>query len=143
MGVSTPQRELLLELLRRGSPCQFHERGESMLPTLRPGDRIEAVPCQGEPEIGEIVVFEHEGWLCSHRVLRKIEGALITRGDNGRREDDPLPVERVLGRVVRASRNGVEIPLKLGLGAKIMRSMARYTSLPTRIFLHLHARQTI
>lgn len=143
MGVSTPQRELLLELLRGGSPCRFHERGESMLPTLRPGDLIEAVPCAREPAIGEIVVFEHEGWLCSHRVVRKQDGRLITRGDNGGREDEPLPADQALATVLRASRDGLEVPLRMSFGARAMRFLARFTSLPTRIFLHLHARQTI
>ncbi|SFB79025.1 signal peptidase, endoplasmic reticulum-type [Halobiforma haloterrestris] len=64
----------------------FVETG-SMEPTIETGDGFVAVPSElaGEPEVGDVVVFEAEeiegGGLTTHRIVEVTDRGYVTRGD--------------------------------------------------------------
>lgn len=84
-------------------------QGQSMHPTLRPGDHVLAVGlAPGElPAVGEIVWLEKnapDGSLLGveiHRVVRVAGGQVVTQGDaNGAVDAPPGPNDRLRGRIV-------------------------------------------
>ena len=89
-------------------------RDESMLPTLRPGDRLLVDPRayrERPPRVGDIVVLvdpeEPSRWLVK-RVARvdDPEGSIEVRGDAAETARDsrrfgPVPARSVVGRVYR------------------------------------------
>ncbi len=60
--------------------------GDSMLPTLAPGDAV-YVTSDIEPQPGDVITFSHDSRCVSHRVIRTEEGTLHTKGDNNSQED--------------------------------------------------------
>ena len=56
--------------------------GISMVPTLRPGDTITLAPVEGDPAVGDVVLFRHAGGHLLHRVVA-VDGDIYTmQGDN-------------------------------------------------------------
>lgn len=108
---------LISEALNSGKVFQFTVSTLSMLPLIKPGDKImvrkgplDALEC------GDIVVFEKYGELCTHRLLykktsdSKIE--LITKGDNSLVIDLPVSKEELLGKVTGIKRGNKFIDLE-------------------------------
>src|SRR5436309_12353082 len=122
-------RELLAEVARKFGEIGFKAMGDSMLPSVWPGDLL-TVRRQSFSEFqnGEIVLYEREGGentltrpygpaspggrgFVAHRVVGRRGGKLITRGDS-LRQNAPVHEEQVLGRVVGVTRNGRHIDLE-------------------------------
>jgi signal peptidase I len=82
--------------------------GPSMNPTLKPGDRLHIIPCDGQKiRRGDVVVFTHprEGSKIIHRVVSIHSQGIKTRGDNNNELDQwVLKPDQILGRVVSAKR---------------------------------------
>lgn len=97
-------------------PVRFS--GTSMVPTLCPPDILEVVPCAGQPvSRGDVIFFTPPtgGEKLVHRVTTITVEGLRTRGDNGCPTDPFLvPPAAVIGRVVRAWRNGKPRPIAGG-----------------------------
>ena len=78
--------------------------GTSMKPTLKSGDRLLVIPCDGqEIRRGDVIVFIPPGGDSKivHRVISVNLDEIKTRGDNSYHEDDwVLRRENILGRVV-------------------------------------------
>src|SRR5881296_375304 len=115
-------RELLAEVARKFGEIRFKATGDSMLPSVWPGDLL-TVRRQSFSEFqsGEIVLYEREagentitrpyepaspGGFVAHRVVGRRGEKLITRGDSLHQNDAPVDEEQVLGRVVCVTRNG-------------------------------------
>jgi len=88
-----------------GGTIYFEFYGSSMLPTLKPGDRL-LVVCGGVVRAGDIVVFQSDGKLhIAHRVVSVISLGIITRGDNANADDlRILQPDEITGKVVAAQR---------------------------------------
>src|SRR5437879_8061484 len=100
-------RELLAEVARKFGEIRFKATGDSMLPSVWPGDLL-TVRRQSFSEFrnGEIVLYEREagentltrpfgpasprGDFVAHRIVGRRGGKLITRGDSLRRNDAPV-----------------------------------------------------
>lgn len=96
--------------------------GASMVPTLRPGEILRFAACL-RPSRGEIVAFSLGNSLLVHRVVT-VRGELVTcRGDNTVRDDPPVPVAAVLGRLVAISGRS-RVP---DAPRDVARALARYT----------------
>ena len=79
--------------------------GESMLPTLRAGDRITIVPDR-EPRLGDVVVFvDAPGRTVVHRLVASIGETIVCLGDNRTTYDTPVPRSQLVG-VARATALG-------------------------------------
>jgi phage repressor protein C with HTH and peptisase S24 domain len=85
-----------------------------MMPLLADGERVAVVPARRYWP-GDVVVFQAaDGRLLVHRLLgfRRSAGALacVTQGDGAPVHDPPVPVSRLLGRVVEPERARASAP---------------------------------
>ena len=110
----------------------FHVEGESMAPTLLPGDTVQIEEVTAEaPMPGDIVLLRsNEGPPALHRVMARKRKAgewlIVTAGDGLGRLDAVLPSSRVIGRVVAVERGGRQVefaqrqePWRLRLRARL------------------------
>src|SRR5439155_16602049 len=149
-------RELLAEVARKFGEIRFKATGDSMLPSVWPGDLL-TVHRQSFSEFqsGEIVLYEREagentlirpygpaspGGFVAHRVVGRRGGKLITRGDSLHQNDAPVDEEQVLGRVVSISRNGRPVGLDFTGCRRIAAWVLRRSDLAGRVFLRFTRR---
>jgi Peptidase S24-like len=124
---SAERSALLADALRSngrlGQSVRLRVHGESMLPTLWPGDVVEIASCSLEDvRPGEIVLARRDGRLFLHRLVapRTPKGFLL-RGDSMPGPDPMFPLEALLGRLVRSADEApvASAPaLRPGFGAK-------------------------
>jgi hypothetical protein len=106
---SAEHSALVAEVLRCGSSSSPRVRlqvyGESMLPTLWPGDMVEIANCSPEDlQTGEIVLAIREGRFFLHRLVAPCSpNGFLLRGDSMPGPDPLFPPEALLGRLVRSS----------------------------------------
>jgi len=82
--------------------------GESMLPTLWPGDVVEIESCSLEDiRPGEIVLARREGRLILHRLIAPCTAnGFLLRGDSVPSPDALFPPDALLGRIARRRDEG-------------------------------------
>jgi hypothetical protein len=96
---------LVADVLRASGPLRqslrFEVHGESMLPTLWPGDivRIESCSLEDVPPSGIVLAFRDDR-LFLHRLVASKPNGFLLRGDSVPRPDPQYPREALLGRLV-------------------------------------------
>ena len=92
---------LAADSLRASGRLRLQVRGESMLPTLWPGDVVEIANCAlKDVQAGEIVLAFRDGRFFLHRFLGRTEaGGFLLRGDSMPGADPEFPSEALLGRL--------------------------------------------
>jgi hypothetical protein len=118
-----------LRALARERPVEVTVRGGCMAPLLADGERVAVAPARLYWP-GDVVVFQAaDGRLLVHRLLgfRRAAGALacVTRGDGVPRHDAPVPLSRVLGRVVAPRRARPAVADRLRAALAFLRLAAR------------------
>ena len=109
---SAERSALVADVLRRGGRLRQSVRlqvhGESMLPTLWPGDVVEIESCSLEDlRPGEIVLARRDDRLVLHRfVAPSTPNGFLLRGDSVPGPDPLFPSEALLGRLVRRADTG-------------------------------------
>ena len=103
-------RSAVLETWRRDRAQDWIEAtGGSMLPLIRPGDRLLVRFGETAVRRGDVIVFRHDGLIVAHRVVgsrqRDGERRLIAKGDNEPRATEDVRPADLLG-VVRAVDRG-------------------------------------
>lgn len=103
-------------------PCEIMLDGVSMQPLIRKNkDKVTIVPLRREIKLGDIVLFRDplvEGRYVCHRVYRIRKGdetQVVTLGDNCFAADRAMPIDQILGLVVKVIRDGKEIPVDTDL----------------------------
>jgi len=96
---------------RGGREGAVRVQGQSMLPTLRPGQLLAVDFAPQRLAVGDMLVFRQVDMLLVHRLLgsaRPLEGhrRLRTRGDGVLNLDPPVELDRVVGRVVAIENDG-------------------------------------
>src|SRR5437016_14497567 len=88
--------ELLAEVARNFGEVRFKATGDSMLPSVWPGDVL-TVRRQSfsELRVGQIVLCSRGGQLMAHRIVNRNRRPLITRGDSLRRNDAPVDESQI------------------------------------------------
>jgi len=138
--------ELAGEILRRFGTLRLQVTGQSMLPSVWPGDILLIQLCAfGKISPGEIVLYARKARLVAHRVI--CAGAdleyphLVTQGDALPTQDSPISAAEFLGRVsqiIRAS--GSHSPASVvTFRNRLVASAARYSTIAARLLVHLHA----
>jgi signal peptidase len=85
----------------------FKVKTGSMSGTIEVGDII-VVKITKDVEKNDIITYEKENILVTHRIIEKQEETIITKGDANNTEDDPITNDNVIGKVVYTFEN-VEI----------------------------------
>ena len=109
---SEERSALVADVLRRSGnlsrSVRLQVHGESMLPTLWPGDVVEIARCPVEDvRPGEIVLARRDGRLFLHRLVALCTpNGFLLRGDSMPGPDPQFPSEALLGRLVRRADEG-------------------------------------
>jgi signal peptidase I len=125
--------ELMKGVLGKGASFRFRCKGFSMSPFIKDGDVLTIAPLQGSSlSFGEVVVFSHPstGKLIIHRVIKKKEGAYLTKGDNIPESDGFISKAHIFGRVTKVERNGVKSLIGLGPERFLIVFLTRWRLLP-------------
>ncbi|HZN02800.1 MAG TPA: SLBB domain-containing protein [Candidatus Polarisedimenticolia bacterium] len=107
---------VLAALLEGGLDVSLPVSGRSMLPTLRPGDRIIVAPCLGLPRPGAILVRrDPAAGFVAHRLVlvEMVDGRRLYRmqGDHEAGLDAGCRREDLMGRVTAVVRDGALLPI--------------------------------
>src|SRR5665811_1694753 len=96
-----------------------------MYPCVKPGSLIliEPLNIKGLPHKGEIVAIRREAGLIVHRLIKIIykNGVMwyIARGDSNAYADNPVKIEKIAGRIVRAESTGENpVPADIRINTK-------------------------
>jgi len=109
-------KDIGLTLLSEGKTIRIKAHGYSMYPCIKPGSLIliEPLNIKGMPLPGEIIAVRRETGLIVHRLAKimKKNGTTyyIARGDSNAYADNPVKIDKISGRIVRAESTG-ENPL--------------------------------
>ena len=121
-------QELLQSVVQRGFPFRFKVGGFSMAPFIKDGDIVTVSPLGGVlPRIGDVVIFVHpiNQNVVVHRVVAKKGTAYRVKGDNSRGIDIPLPLDNILGRLIKLERNGKRVLFGQGPERLLIARLAR------------------
>ena len=126
-------RLAMLETWRRdGAEAWIEATGGSMLPLIRPGDRLLVGFGAQEAVHGDVILFRHGGLVVAHRVvgIRTRDGlrGLIAKGDNEPFATEDVAPSDLLG-VVRAVDRGTGSLSSRALGGTSGRMTARLSRL--------------
>ena len=92
--------DVIRDLLARGHAVEFRVLGDSMHPTIRENEVMHVKPVdRASIRKGDIVLVMLDRGMTAHRVVRREGDRIVTRGDNALRDDEPVSLERVLGKV--------------------------------------------
>jgi hypothetical protein len=144
---SAERSALLADALRRSQSLRLRVYGESMLPTLWPGDVVEIAGCSlEEVRPGEIVLALHDGRLFLHRLLASESNGFVLRGDSMPGPDPLLPREALLGRLVGRAGEGLvsRSAVRFDLGGRWSRAVGMlfcHWGAARRLALKLHQRR--
>lgn len=134
--------QLLREWIAAGEQAWLPVIGDSMGPFLPGGSKV--LVSRTAPHgirCGNLVVYEDEGRMICHRVLRRrpqgLSHAFLTKGDGWRVTDPWVCAEQIIGKVVAINRNGslvrLDTPLRrLQAVAAVARSL---TGVGSRVIL--------
>jgi signal peptidase I len=101
-----------LTLLSEGKSIRIKAHGYSMYPCIKPGSLIliEPINLKGPPVPGEIIAVKRESGLVVHRLTRIVikngVTSFIARGDSNAYADNPVTIDKIEGRIVRAETTG-------------------------------------
>jgi hypothetical protein len=128
--------ELAAESLRASGKLRLRVRGESMLPTLWPGDVVEIARCSvDDVRPDDIVLALREGRFFLHRIVA-ISGAdgFLLRGDSMPQTDPEFASVALIGRLANCPRSLIPYSRVIGRLLCYCRSLRRFA-------LRVHARR--
>jgi signal peptidase I len=138
---------LARDVVRKFGEVRLRAMGTSMVPSILPGDLISIQRASlSQISAGEVVLFEREGRLFAHRVVRTAGSAdmpqLITRGDRLGYNDPPVSAAELLGRVtsIERDRRAILLPAPLTGWKQILCWLLRSSDHATYVYVSLAAR---
>ena len=73
----------------------------SMQPTIDPGDVIFIKKSTvNDLEVGDVVTFQKNDFIATHRIIEIQEDKVITQGDNNNLADEPLDKSNIMGEYI-------------------------------------------
>lgn len=76
----------------------------SMYDTLKENDLV-IVKITNDVELNDIISYEEDGNIITHRLIKKEEDTFITKGDFNNYQDKPIKKEQIIGKVISIKRN--------------------------------------
>jgi hypothetical protein len=145
--LSAQREALAVEALRRHGRLRLLVHGESMLPTLWPGDVAEIEDCS-LPDVhrGDMVLAFRDGRFFLHRLLSQSQRQIFqTGGDSMPGPDPAFSSEAFLGRLIRVTRTGETPfpPTPMTPWTRALGVVFCYCGPARRLALRLHARRRI
>jgi signal peptidase I len=103
--------ETVKDLLRQGHTVELSAYGRSMIPYLRPGQKVQLAPVDMSQIVrGDLVAFHKADYLVVHRVHAVLSEngviQLLTKGDSNLHPDAPVTSENYLAKVDGVYRRG-------------------------------------
>ena len=118
-------KDIGLTLLAEGKTIRIKAHGYSMYPCIKPGSLIliEPLNIKGMPRSGEIIAIRREAGLIVHRISKMISKNGVTwyvaRGDSNAYADNPVKIDKIAGRIVRAESTGENpVPADIRINTK-------------------------
>jgi hypothetical protein len=100
--------DIFFEQLSQGNNIRMIVKGQSMFPFLRKGDTVTVKPILfKETRIGDIIAFKREQSdkaLTLHRLMKKKQTFIVTKGDANRHGDPPVFTEQICGKAIKIER---------------------------------------
>ncbi len=119
---------IMMAVLAKGKPFRFRTRGFSMSPFIKDGDVVTVLPLGASgPRVGDVVafVFPATGRCAVHRVIRRLRGSYVLKGDNAGEVDGAVPRDRLIGVISRVERDGKRVRLGRGLAGAAVATLSR------------------
>lgn len=136
---------LVADALRLGRHLRLRVHGESMLPTLWPGDVVEIASCSREEvRPGEIVLAQRDGRLFLHRLVSPCTSSgFMLRGDSMPGPDPRFSPEALLGRLVDRTDGRTDGARNFSIGAlaRAAGMMFCHFGAARRLALKIHGRR--
>ena len=132
--ISAPHlSEMMSLILARGNHVRIRAEGRSMYPFIRNLDVVTIAPLNRDKiKLGDIVAFttskkENSLRLSMHRVVQKLdEGCYLIKGDNtSQHPNDTVPLNQILGRVIKIERNNRAVRFGTGRERRIVALLSR------------------
>jgi signal peptidase I len=118
-------KDIGLTLLSEGKTIRIKAHGYSMYPCIKPGSLIliEPINIKGLPRPGEIIAIRRESGLIVHRLSKTVNKNSVTfyiaRGDSNAYADNPVKIDKIAGRIVRAETTGENpVPADIRINTK-------------------------
>ena len=113
---------MAIESLHRGGFLRLRVRGQSMLPSIWPGDIVEVQACAlRNLKPGDVVLAFRENRFILHRFVADSDRGFVLRGDSMPSADPAYPADALLGKAIRVERSGrCAEPSRLGLPSRIL-----------------------
>lgn len=101
---------------------RFQAKGFSMFPFIRDGDILTIAKSLSGYKVGEVVAFVLPSFkkLVVHRIIGERSNKCLIKGDNFFKKDGLIPLQDVLGKVVKVERCGREIFFGMGPEQRII-----------------------
>jgi hypothetical protein len=119
---------IMIAVLAKGKPLRFRARGFSMSPFIKDGDVVTVLPLGASgPRVGDVVafLFPSTGKSAVHRVVRRVRGSYVLKGDNTSEADGTVSRDRIIGVISRVERAGKRVRLGRGLAGMAVATLSR------------------
>ncbi len=119
---------VLVGLLKQGVSVKIETEGYSMVPCLWPGDEVTVRPVgEGTLEEGNVVLMKVGDVFVGHRLVRRADGTMVSRGDSNFSEDTFFAEENVVGEMVTVRRLGMNVAIGRGVWSRYLRRFSPYS----------------
>jgi signal peptidase I len=133
-------------LLGEGHSVELSAHGQSMIPFLRPGQKVKLTPISITRIVcGDLVAFQKQDYLVIHRVheIYLSDGTiyLVTKGDSNLNPDEPINHQHYLALVTGYyRRNRWQTFSPTSIHSRAVLFFGKLYSLPFWLWKHLNAR---
>jgi signal peptidase I len=135
--------EAVKDLLRQGHSVELSAYGHSMIPFLRPGQKVQLAPVDMSQIVrGDIVAFQKADYLVIHRVheVSFTDGQLFlrTKGDSNLNPDVLIDAQVYLAKVIAVQHGkSFHAVSPRTISAKLPLRLGRFYSMPFWLWKHV------
>ena len=138
--------ETVKSLLVEGHSVELSAYGQSMIPFLRPGQKVKLTPIDISFIVkGDLVAFQKQDYLVIHRVHEIIlsDGTinLVTKGDSNLNPDEPVGKDTYLAKVSMIYRRNTWRELSsTSIHSRVVLFFGKFYSIPFWLWKHVMAK---